>query len=58
MMKVNFVRNPLNEPYDIQTVSVPDERGKTAEKQNRKQPSRIADAISVERSELVGNLDR
>ena len=37
----NLDRNQLDETHDIETFPVPDERDKTTEKQNRKQPSRI-----------------
>ena len=45
------------EKHGIETVPVPDERDETTEKQNRKLPSRIEDAISDNSSRLVGNLD-
>ena len=38
-------------------LQVPDERDETLEKWNRRQPSRAEDAISDNRSRLVGNLD-
>ena len=53
----NLDRNQLDETHGIETVPVADERDKTREKQNRKQPSRIEYAISPNRSRLVGNLD-
>ena len=53
----NLDRNRLDETYGLGTVPVPDERDKATEKQNRKQPSKIEDAKSDNRSRLVGNLD-
>ena len=46
----NLDRNQLNEAHGIETVPVPDERDETTEKRDRKQPSRIEDAISDNRS--------
>ena len=53
----NLDRNLLDETHGIETVPVPDERYEISEKQNRNQPSRIEDAISDNRSRLVGHLD-
>ena len=53
----NLDRNQSDETHGIETVPVPDERDETTEKQNRKLPSRIEDAISDNSSRLVGNLD-
>ena len=47
----------LDETHGIETILVPDERDETIGKQNRKQSSRIKDAVSDNRSRLVGNLD-
>ena len=40
----------MNEAHGIKTIPVPDERDETTEKRNRKQPSRVEDAISDHRS--------
>ena len=53
----NLDRHQLDETHGIEIVPVPDERDETTEKQNRKQPSKIEDGISDNRSRLVGNLD-
>ena len=53
----NLDRNQLDQINSIESVPVPDERDETTEKQKSKQPSRIEDAISDNRSRLVGNLD-
>ena len=50
----NFDRNQLNETNGIKTVPVSDKRDETTEKRNKKQPSRAVDAISDNRSRLVG----
>ena len=53
----NLDWNQLDETHGIETVPVPDEKNETTEKQNKKQPSRIEDAVSDNRSRLVGNID-
>ena len=53
----NLDRNQLDQINSIESVPVPHERDETTEKQKSKQPSRIEDAISANRSRLVGNLD-
>ena len=49
----NLDRNHLDETHGTETVPVPDERDETSQKQGRKQPSEIEDAISDNRSRLV-----
>ena len=46
-------RNHLDETHGTETVPVPNERDETSQKQSRKQPSGIEDAISDNRSRLV-----
>ena len=56
----NLDRNQLDETHGIETFPVPDERDKTTEKQNRKQPSRIEMLyliIKADWESAVGNLD-
>ena len=43
----------LDKTHGIETILVPDERDETIGKQNRKQSSRIKDAVSDNRSRLV-----
>ena len=45
----NLDRNQLNEAHGIETVPVLDGRDEATEKRNKKQPSRVEDAISDNR---------